>query len=94
MVKRRTRGFTLIELLVVISIIGVLMGLLLPAVQAARRSARKSQCASNMHNLGLALHGSLNTKGYYPVAGAFREPPACSVSDPRPCCVVNPPLTT
>lgn len=72
---RQKRGFTLVELLVVIAVIGVLVSLLLPAVQAAREAARRSQCSNSLRQIGLALHNHVSAHRVFPVGVAFGAPP-------------------
>lgn len=77
--NRRPSGFTLVEMLVVMAILGILMSLLLPAVQRAREIARRRQCASNLRQMAIATHTYFDTHGNLPGPGNHYDSPSPGV---------------
>src|SRR3954469_17351834 len=81
--RESRKGFTLVELLVVIAIIGILVALLLPAIQAAREAARRGSCANKLKNLGLAALNHHDAMKHFPVNMGYVNTPSWNHEAPQ-----------
>src|SRR5688572_26206612 len=92
--RMEVRGFSLVELLVVMAIIGLLIALLIPAVQAAREASRRTVCKNNLKQMGLALQLHVDNRGHFPAGYLRNVQPAAAAPAPAPAPLTGPQVPT